>query len=185
MSSQSGSEPCFTNLFRPIERAAKDKASDLRWCQMATTGLDGTAKLRTLVLRGTDRDAHQLLFYTDRRSPKMAEIQARREVSCLFFSSAQQVQYRFSGIATIHIKNSLWQRHWDRLKPYARRDYASARAPGLTGETDYADALAIENFALIACRFTQLDWLSLSREGHQRYIFSWTGDTLTRNKIVP
>ena len=44
---------------------------------LATTGLDGVAQARTVVLREVRRTSEQLLIYTDARSPKVAELLAQ------------------------------------------------------------------------------------------------------------
>lgn len=185
MSTPSELNPSFETVIAPIIAASSDRESDLRCCQVATIGIDGGPRIRTLILRDTNIATRELVFYTDRRSPKTREIAANSRVSCHFYSATRQTQYRFYGDAELCTDGTEWNAHWCGLKPYAMRDYASDLAPGDTGTAHYLDALAEQNFALILYRFRALDWLNLSRQGHQRCAFTWQGDAFAQTHLVP
>ncbi|NBR79124.1 MAG: pyridoxamine 5'-phosphate oxidase, partial [Alphaproteobacteria bacterium] len=59
-----------------LERGAADRRSAFHTPTVATIGLDGRPRLRTIVLRACDTANRSLRFHTDARSDKINELRA-------------------------------------------------------------------------------------------------------------
>lgn len=65
-------------IWRELGRASLDRHHAWRTPVLATTACDGNANARTVVLRRADASLGTLLFFTDQRSGKVADIAHRR-----------------------------------------------------------------------------------------------------------
>ncbi len=75
---------------------AANRQPQSRYLQMATVGLDGAPRNRTLVFRGFLEDTESPLFVTDNRSNKISELRGddRCELSWYFPESWEQFRLR-------------------------------------------------------------------------------------------
>lgn len=162
---------------------------------LATQGSDGP-KARYLVLRGFDRANGVVTLHSDRRSDKLAQIDADPRASyCLF---GDKLQLRLEGRITIHRDDAVADAAWARTGMMARRTYLVDPAPGSVlaepggGLPEDLSRHAPEpgrseegreNFAVLALQLERIEWLSLAATGHRRARFvrsdgGWKGDWL-------
>ncbi|MEM1086862.1 MAG: pyridoxamine 5'-phosphate oxidase family protein [Pseudomonadota bacterium] len=174
-----------TNTWNLLGRAVVDKRSPLRWFTFATVSPDGQPEARTVVLREIDRDTRRITLFTDRRALKVAALQANSKTECHFFDSRKMLQFRLSGVASILTDGSRWQALFDKVPDHALGDYSALIAPGTSGTMDSDSALAADYFTVIDISVQSLDWLSLSRDGHQRARFIWHEGTTKAEFVVP
>ncbi len=139
---------------------------------------------RYAVLRAVDPGEGTVAFHTDRRSPKVAQMQADARVAWCFFGHGEQV--RLSGRVSLHTDDADADAAWSASGRSARQNYAGANAPG----TDVAEpgeggppslrstplgaeglAQARSHFVFARIQVQSLDWLSLSASGHRRVRF--------------
>ncbi|KQS87762.1 MULTISPECIES: pyridoxamine 5'-phosphate oxidase family protein [unclassified Rhizobium] len=178
-----------------VLHAAATSRSPFNFLQLATIGLDGSPQLRTIVLRGCDRDKATVSFVTDMRSPKVAEILRDPRVSLVGFDGEKSVQLRLSGIASVVADDVARKSMWDRLRHRTLVLFDAPFAPGtpIDGEgnplapmpDDDGSAGPYEKFALVSVTVERLDWLDLSSELHQRYTFSGHAGAWRRTRILP
>lgn len=146
-----------------------------------------------MVLRQFDREKCACRFYTDARSPKVAELISNPACSLLFFDKRHMVQLRAEGNAIVEKAEegglpADLQKLWDSLPEHGRADYLTKGAPSspLSDEGDAKSGpITPQNFCRITVTIDYLDWLSLSREGHRRAAFQRTGDTFNGQFLVP
>jgi pyridoxine/pyridoxamine 5'-phosphate oxidase len=69
-------EEIRTQIWKELGRASLDRHHEWRTPVLASADADGLPEARTVVLRQVDAVAGQLTFYTDSRSPKVAQLQA-------------------------------------------------------------------------------------------------------------
>ena len=69
--------------------------------QLATSGLDGAPKVRSVILRRVDAERGAVSFFTDVRSAKIEEIRHQPRVSLLGYDADAGFQMRLEGKATI------------------------------------------------------------------------------------
>ena len=68
-----------SQIWKELVRASRDKHHEWRTPVLATTGLDGLAQARTVVLRHAHTATFELDLYTDSRSAKAQELKAQAQ----------------------------------------------------------------------------------------------------------
>lgn len=158
-----------------LERAAHEREHE--WRLMALATADGSAPdLRTVVLRECDRTVRQLTFYTDARSPKVAQIVRMPQGTLLVWSRRLGWQLRMRCHLVIETDGQAVSARWARLKmtPSAQ-DYLSPLPPGTPIEHPGLERGTREHFAVVHARIATIDWLELHDGGHRRARFSAAG----------
>ena len=175
-------------------RAAVDRRSPVHTIAIATVGLDGRPKVRTVVLRHTDAPARCLRFHTDARSEKFAEFAANPAVQVLAYDPARKIQLRLSGSALLHRGDDVARAAWQRSQPQSRQCYRQDAAPGTRGSPSSAapDALLApaahdgeENFTAVEIAIEEIEWLYLAAPGHRRARFRWPDGQLDAVWLAP
>lgn len=164
-------------IWKELGRASLDRHHEWRTPVLASADADGLPDARTVVLRQVDAGAGQLTFYTDSRSPKVAQLQAQTSAMLVFWSARLSWQLRLRVTCSVITSGPEVEALWQGVKQSAAAgDYLSPRPPGAllppgSGRADAAEANVLESthsFALLRAQVLQMDWLELSREGHRR-----------------
>jgi pyridoxamine 5'-phosphate oxidase len=171
------------NLFRlvwlELQRAVTDRQHEWRTPVLASVDSDGMAQARTVVLRQTDPNSLQLRFFTDHRSPKVAEIQAKPQAVLVFWSPRLNWQLRVQAHLSVTADGPLVDSAWTRISQSAAAgDYLSASAPGSPMHQDASLSAERHHLAVVVAQVGTMDWLELSRNGHRRarltqHSFEW------------
>lgn len=179
-------------------RAAHSRNDPMRTPMMAT--YDGLkCHLRTIVLRKVDRSAHQLLFFTDCRSPKVNHLEHHPNTAITFWNPRRKVQLRIKGVASLEQGSEEARRYWEHLSIAGRESYATLLPPGTASVEDSTGLPehwskdmekaetddAFENFMLIYVTVKEIDALHLHPEGHQRARFIQEGEEWKKNWLIP
>ncbi len=154
---------------------------------LATVGLDGRPRLRTVVLRGLDRGTRSLRFHTDRRSEKVPEIEREPRVALHVYDAAAKFQVRLEGRATLHAADAVADEAWAGTRPMSRVCYGTLPAPGTVIPDGGAFALPAEdgsdggreNFVAIVMAIDRVETLYLAYGGHRRATFRFGPDEAT------
>jgi hypothetical protein len=163
-------------LWIELQQAAAVADHDWRTLTLATAD-DDRAEARLVVLREVDPAARELVFYTDARSPKVAQLRARPLGTLLAWSARLAWQLRLAVALDIDTDGARAAARWSSLKDTgAARDYLGPLAPGspLAGEAS-AGAASRGHFALVSARVQHIDWLELRADGHRRASFGAEG----------
>lgn len=181
-------------IWKELGRASLDRHHEWRTPVLASTDAKGLADARTVVLRQADAVAGYFEIYTDKRSPKAAQLQAQPLATMVFWSARLSWQLRarvrFSVMTAGPHVASLWQ---NVKQSPAAGDYLSPNAPGaalpaaLSGAPDQnqdqdpaGHPEATHGFAVLRAQVLEMDWLELSRNGHRRaQLTASTWDWLT------
>ncbi len=165
-----------SGLWQELQLAAQQPGHEWRTLVLATVG-DGEAQARSVVLREVDAAARELIFFTDARSAKVAQIEAQPIGTLLCWSSRIGWQLRMR--VTLQVQSSGLQvsSRWARLKlTPAAQDYLSPLPPGSPVAERYAPERASRNhFAVVTARVLSIDWLELHADGHRRAYFGPDG----------
>lgn len=172
-------------------RGVADRRSACHTPTLATLGLDGAPRLRTVVLRGAEPAERSLRIHTDHRSAKVAEIAAETRVGLHFYDPGAKIQLRIAATAVVHGESRLADGAWARTPAMARRCYLAQPAPGtpsdaplsgLTAEHESAlprgaeSEAGRENFAVLRLTVESIEWLYIAARGHRRARFDWRAD---------
>lgn len=164
-------------IWKELGRASQDRHHEWRTPVLASAGADGLPDARTVVLRQVDALAGQLTFYTDSRSPKVAQLQTQASAMLVFWSARLSWQLRVRVACTVITDGPEVDALWHGVKQSAAAgDYLSPLAPGavlaqgrtIANEETSDAAMPAHCFALLRAQVLQMDWLELSREGHRR-----------------
>lgn len=163
-------------IWSELGAAVKRRDHEWRVATLATTDADGTADARSVVLRDLDADARALLFYTDARSPKVRQIEARPAGVIVLWSRALGWQLRLKVALQVETSGLEVSSRWARLRlsPGAQ-DYLSPLPPGTPVAHPAPERGTREHFAMVTARIGAIDWLELHAEGHRRARFDDRG----------
>ncbi len=153
------------------------------WPAVTTVGADGFPDARVVVLRGYDPAAREVVFHTDARSPKAADLRRNPRCGFLLYDPERLFQVRLRTTATVHHADARARREFDALPPHTRATYAGG-TPGAAlspdAPFDYPprppvdEAAAFANFAVVVCAIQEADLLELHEHGHRRAKVWWT-----------
>jgi pyridoxamine 5'-phosphate oxidase len=178
------------NLLDSGANAGKQR-SPFTMLQAATHGLDGAPAVRTVVLRRIVRAQRSLMFHTDLRSTKVAELRRDARIAIIGCDLDAGKQLRLTGTARIveDLRDTLPV--WESSRPRTLIVYRTPVAPGTPVSTpeeahppaDSAATGGFEHFCLIEITVSGIDYLHLAPKGHVRARFrfeeeSWRGQWL-------
>jgi pyridoxamine 5'-phosphate oxidase len=184
---------CLAEAWRRLEEGAAHQ-SGFHTPALATLGRDGAPRLRTVVLRGVDRELRTLRVHCDARSDKAAEIAADPRVSLHAYDPKAKLQVRIEGRARLHGEDDAARAAWGASRPMSRVCYGTSPGPGtpLPAGGAYAqprDDAAVEagfpEFRVIVLTAARLEFLYLARQGHRRALFTWDGDEAAATWLAP
>jgi pyridoxamine 5'-phosphate oxidase len=171
----------------------RDRRSPFHTPAIATIGLDGRPRMRTVVLRGADAGQGLLRFHTDLRGGKVAEIHREPRLALHAYDPRAKFQIRAEGRASVHVDDSVADHAWDASKPMSRACYATEPEPGAPLESveDFkipSDEEDIDagraNFCVVVLRVMTLETLYLDHAGHRRALFT-SGSPVKSRWLAP
>jgi pyridoxamine 5'-phosphate oxidase len=165
-----------TAIWQELQQAAAQPGHEWRTMALATIE-DDAAQARSVVLREVNAAAHELVFFTDARSPKVAQMRARAHGMLLCWSSRLSWQLRLKVALEVETAGLKVSSRWARLKlTPAAQDYLSPLPPGSPVAARYEPERASRShFAVVSARVLSTDWLELHADGHRRARFSVDG----------
>jgi hypothetical protein len=163
----------FQELEEELQKGTSKKGHPFRYGTMGTVGLGTTPRLRTIVLRRISEDL-KLVFYTDRRSKKIAHIKENNTASLLFYHPKKLLQLKIEGKATIISDTEELKKQWSEVQPASRKDYTTVSAPGSPiSNPDNVKYLDDKNyFCIVEIEPFKIEYLKLKRPNHLRILFS-------------
>ena len=144
-----------------IEAGVKDASAPARNLAMATATPDGPA-VRTMVLRGADREACALEVQTDAASAKVAELAADPRAALLVWDERASLQVRMRVRVEV-VAGAEADGAWDRVPEEARFNYGGAPEPGrpIPDPEAYEPGAERARFAVLRCHVLAIEALLL------------------------
>ncbi len=159
-----------------LQQAARQREHPFRLMGLATVDGDA-ADLRTVVLRETHADERSLVFYTDARSAKVAQMRAHPRATLMVWCARLGWQLRLRVALQLETEGLAVSSRWARLKSTpAAFDYLSPLPPGAPIERFEPERATRESFAVATARVQAIDWLELHADGHRRARFDADGN---------
>ena len=165
-----------TSLWQQLQQAAAEHEHPWRLVTLAT--FDGhRPQARSVILREVDIAARELSFFTDARSPKVAQMRAQPLGSVLCWSAPLGWQLRLEVNLQVSTEGAEVAARWARLKSSpSAHDYLSPLPPASPVADRYAPGPAARHhFAVVHAQVQAIDWLELHAEGHRRARFDKAG----------
>jgi hypothetical protein len=151
-----------------LAKATRDRDHPWRVMTLATAA-EGRADARLVVLRDIDEVKRRLVFYTDARSPKVAQMTACPQATLVGWWPQTAWQLRLGVAVEVHTDGLEVSSRWARVKlsPSAR-DYLAALPPGTAVDRFQPERGSREHFAVVVAHIQDMDWLELHVDGHRR-----------------
>jgi hypothetical protein len=164
------------SLWQELQLAAQHAGHEWRTMALGTVAGE-EAQVRTVVLREVDTAARELIFYTDARSPKVAQMRSRPVGTLLCWSSRISWQLRLRVALEVQTAGLKVSSRWARLKlTPAAQDYLSPLPPGSpVADRFEPERASRSHFAVVSARVLAIDWLELHADGHRRAHFGPDG----------
>jgi pyridoxamine 5'-phosphate oxidase len=189
-------QDCWEQLLR----GALSSKSDFHQPVIGTIS-DGACSMRTVVLRQTVIAEKKLVFHTDTRSGKIADLATNNSVTWLFYSQRHRIQIRVKAKAHIFIDTPIAREIWLKTPEKSAKSYMTTQAPGtvvagatsglpnefaLREPTKIEMNAAVGNFAVVVTQVEWMEWLWLNKSGHRRAQFVYNDDlTFKGDWLVP
>lgn len=161
--------------WRELDRAAQDSAHEWRVLTLATVDVN-RADARSVVLREANENAKSLFFYTDLRSPKIAQLRLHPQATLLAWSRTLSWQLRLRVSLTLMDSGLEVASRWAQMKlsPSAQ-DYLAPLPPGTPIPRRMPVQDTREHFGVVRAQVEGIDWTELHGEGHRRARFDARG----------
>jgi pyridoxamine 5'-phosphate oxidase len=180
------------NAWLLLEQGVASRKHGFHHAAVATIGVTGLPRIRTVILRAVDSARGLLRFHTDTRSQKCRDVSANQNISLVFYDEPSKTQVRVEGIATLHVDDDLADASWKTAQPMSKITYGIMPAPGLV--IDSPDLVSMpepqsdvewarKHFAVIEVRAQKLQWLYLKQGGQRCAVFDFV--TSTKSWTVP
>lgn len=158
-------------IWRELGLACRDRGHDWRTPVLASAGLDGAPQARTVVLREVVPGEARLVVYSDRRSPKVAELLSEPRAALVFWSRRLGWQLRAGVLASVEVDGENVRTAWSRIAGTgAAGDYLAPAAPGAPLVQATRAPATAHQLCVVAMRIEQMDWLALAADGNHRRI---------------
>ena len=178
----------YEDIWKSLDKGVKDRFSDYHTFSLATSSKD-IAEIRTVVLRGYDRQNQSIIFHTNNLTNKIHEIKNNSSVGALFYDRKGKIQIRFNGDAVINNMDQYCKERWNKMSAQSQECYYQNISPGRNIESpeivkNKLENKLSENFTVITINISKIDWLYLSSKGHTRVKFL-KNDGFTGQWIAP
>jgi pyridoxamine 5'-phosphate oxidase len=179
-----------------LKEATVNRRKPCHLMNVATIGLDGRPKVRTVVLRAADVASRTVRFHTDARSEKVLELAANPFVEAHFYDQPANIQIRLSGVALVEATDQPTARQaWGEAKAMSKVCYRLDAGPGSTleagdgygyfkydaGETDPGEA----QFRTVMIKVERMDVVVLKIDANRRAVFKMSGGEIEGRWVVP
>jgi pyridoxamine 5'-phosphate oxidase len=183
----------WARLGRWLHAGATTPTHAFRWPVVSSVAADGGPDSRIVVLRRFDPAARLLVFHTDVRSAKVADLRRNPRCGFLFYEPDDRLQLRVRTAATLHHADEFARREFDAQSPFNRASYAGAGVPGANEPADAPfdyppkppvdEAVAFGHFLAVACVIERIDALELQPSGHRRAVVEWVNGEVRMRRV--
>jgi pyridoxamine 5'-phosphate oxidase len=179
-----------------LKSATINRREACHLANVATIGLDGRPKVRTVVLRDANAASRTIRFHTDARSEKVRELAANPHIEAHFYDQPANIQIRLSGVAIVEATDQLTARQaWGEAKAMSKVCYRLDAGPGTpleagdgygyltyyNDETDPGEA----QFRTVTIRVERMDVVVLKFDANRRAVFEVSGGEVEGRWVVP
>ncbi len=176
----------FNEVWRELKAGTSDEGHPFKVCSLATFETQDHIKQRILNLREITQE-NTLLFYTDSRSSKIAQINKNPNASVLFYNYKINLQVIIRGIVKVHTNDELMQDHKLMVEGRSINDYNTKYSPGKKINNPLAVKRTQEiNFAVLELVPESIEYLKLRDEPNRiRAVFSKEDEKWHKNFLIP
>lgn len=147
---------------------------------------NNSPRQRTVVLRKL-LDDFTVLFYTDKRSTKIEDLELNNSVSALFYHPKKLLQVQVSGKVKFITDQAELSNFYKNIPENSRKDYITSKSPGSNiSNPDNIEYLTDENyFVAVKIIPDTIEILQLKRPNHIRIKYTKQDNSWNEQFLVP
>jgi len=154
------------NIWVYLAQIASQPGHSARVMTLASVDSTGLPQARSVILR--EVKPWLLRIYTDSRSPKVEQIQAKPDTQLVLWDAERRWQLRFSARGNILEDRAIVEALWQSIaQSRSAQDYLGAQPPGEIVQPGAAERLE-PALAVLEFDVREVDWLALDPKGHKR-----------------
>ena len=164
--------PYIQEIETEFKLALQERDHPLKFCVLATEGLNNAPQSRLIVLREMTSD-FKFTFFTDERSGKVAQIKNNPKVCLLFYHPIKKIQLKVEGIAAIVEDKGILEKKWSSLSTVPQKNYTTNQAPGskLVENKDIEYLKNKNYFCILEVQAQVVEYLKLREVNHFKVQF--------------
>ncbi len=187
-------ELALDTAMNKLQRAVKKRNDDLHLLNFVTVDEKNRPNTRNVVLRDFSLKNLTIRFHTDKRSSKIKDIKANKNVCLIGYDKRAKLQIRISAEASPINDEEILMDIWQKMYPMSRECYRVTKSPGdkikslseiKFDEGDESNLIGYDNFVAIQCDIKSLEILYLGHAGHIRARYINSNGSLNGEWIVP
>lgn len=174
--------------WKKLVNGSVKKKNGFRTMCVGTIDENKTTSLRIVINRRVDETKKVIFFHTDNRSRKFNDLENDNRISLLFYDARQRVQISIKARANFHTNDILANERWTVTSPQARLGYMTNLPPNTKSEkptlgyeerfsdikpTNEESDLFKNNFSVIACHVSEMEFLYLDFHGNRKANFCY------------
>jgi pyridoxamine 5'-phosphate oxidase len=172
----------LSNAWSLLAQGVASRKHGFHHAAVATIGLGGMPRIRTVILRAADSAEEALRFHTDVRSEKCRDLAANPNIAVVLYDEPSRTQLRVEGIATLHSDDQLADASWKAAQPMSKITYGIMPEPGLAIESPDLVSMpepqtdvewARKHFVVVKVQVQTLQWLYLKQGGQRCAVFDF------------
>ena len=188
--------PLYLETINLLVNGASSRNSEFHQFVFSSLNVD-QVQSRYVVLRNFIEEDHNLIFFTDQRSPKVNAILKNCRTECLFYDNVKKIQLRIKTQSYIlHDKKKI-REYWEKVPLVSRQSYSTQLPPStvIKGEQiDPSNVLSLEedhneksfcNFCVIENYIKEIDFLSLTSSPHKRISIAIDNTKIIIQDLIP
>jgi len=188
--------PLYLETINLLENGASSRTSEFHQFVFSSLN-DNRVQSRYVVLRNFIKEDHNLIFFTDKRSPKVNAILKNSRTECLFYDNVKKIQLRIKTNSYILHDIKKITEYWEKVPLVSRQSYSTKLPPStvIKGEQiDPSNRLSLEednyeksfcNFCVIENYIKEIDFLSLTSSPHKRISINIDDSKIIIQDLIP
>ena len=188
--------PLYLETINLLANGASSRTSEFHQFVFSSLNVD-QVQSRYVVLRNFIEEDHNLIFFTDQRSPKVNSILKNSRTECLFYDNVKKIQLRIKTQSYILNDKKKISEYWEKVPLVSRQSYSTQLPPStvIKGEQiDPSNGLSLEedhneksfcNFCVIENYIKDIDFLSLTSSPHKRISITIDNTKIIIQDLIP
>ena len=188
--------PLYLETINLLANGASSRTSEFHQFVFSSLNVD-QVQSRYVVLRNFIEEDHNLIFFTDKRSPKVKAVLKNSRTECLFYDNVKKIQLRIKTQSYIlHDKKKI-REYWEKIPLVSRQSYSTKLPPSTVIKDEQIDSInglnfeednnekSFFNFCVIENYIKGIDFLSLTSSPHRRISITIDNTKIIIQDLIP
>ena len=188
--------PLYLEIINLLANGASSRTSEFNQFVFSSLNVD-QVQSRYVVLRNFIEEDHNLIFFTDKRSPKVNAILKNSRTECLFYDNVKKIQLRIKTQSYILNDKKKIREYWEKIPLVSRQSYSTKLPPSTVIKDEQIDSInglnfeednnekSFFNFCVIENYIKGIDFLSLTSSPHRRISITIDNTKIITQDLIP